>query len=70
MTFTAFVFFDMFNALTSRSQHRVIALEVGFFSNKECTDCSQSVVNSISCQRGAKKQKQCHSRFFTCHNFF
>ena len=34
MTFTAFVFFDMFNALTSRSQHRLIALEVGFFSNK------------------------------------
>ena len=34
MTFTAFVFFDMFNALTSRSQHRLIAPEVGFFSNK------------------------------------
>lgn len=37
MTFTAFVFFDMFNALTSRSQHRLIALEVGFFSNKAFT---------------------------------
>ena len=34
MTFTAFVFFDMFNALTSRSQHRLIAPEVGFLSNK------------------------------------
>lgn len=33
MTFTTFVFFDMFNALSCRSQHKSI-LEVGWFSNK------------------------------------
>jgi Ca2+-transporting ATPase len=33
MTFTAFVFFDMFNALASRSQDRLI-YEIGLFSNK------------------------------------
>ena len=33
MTFTCFVFFDMFNALSSRSQDRLI-FEIGFFSNK------------------------------------
>lgn len=33
MTFTCFVFFDMFNALSSRSQERLI-YEIGFFSNK------------------------------------
>ncbi len=33
MTFTCFVFFDMFNALSSRSQERLI-YEVGFFSNR------------------------------------
>jgi len=32
MTFTCFVFFDMFNALTSRSQEKLIS-EIGFFSN-------------------------------------
>ncbi|TRY75311.1 hypothetical protein TCAL_01655 [Tigriopus californicus] len=33
MTFTCFVFFDMFNALSSRSQERLI-YEIGFFSNR------------------------------------
>lgn len=33
MTFTCFVFFDMFNALSSRSQERLIH-EIGFFSNR------------------------------------
>lgn len=33
MTFTCFVFFDMFNALSSRSQERLI-WEIGLFSNK------------------------------------
>lgn len=32
MTFTCFVFFDMFNALSSRSQEKLIS-EIGFFSN-------------------------------------
>ena len=49
MTFTAFVFFDMFNALTSRSQHRLIAPEVGFFSNKVKFQISrQKFFNSTS----------------------
>ncbi len=34
MTFTCFVFFDMFNALSSRSQDRLI-FEIGFFSNRQ-----------------------------------
>ena len=33
MTFTCFVFFDMFNALSSRSQERFV-WEIGFFSNR------------------------------------
>jgi len=33
MTFTCFVFFDMFNALACRSQTKSI-LEIGFFTNK------------------------------------
>ncbi|XP_057291118.1 calcium-transporting ATPase type 2C member 1-like isoform X1 [Hydractinia symbiolongicarpus] len=33
MTFTCFVFFDMFNALSCRSQKKSI-LQIGFFSNK------------------------------------
>ena len=33
MTFTCFVFFDMWNALSSRSQERLI-FEVGLFSNR------------------------------------
>ena len=33
MTFTCFVFFDMFNALSCRSQERLIS-EIGFFSNR------------------------------------
>eukprot|EP00096_Caligus_rogercresseyi_P012326 TRINITY_DN5123_c0_g1_i1.p1 TRINITY_DN5123_c0_g1~~TRINITY_DN5123_c0_g1_i1.p1 ORF type:complete len:894 (-),score=215.46 TRINITY_DN5123_c0_g1_i1:675-3356(-) len=32
MTFTCFVFFDMFNALSCRSQERLI-MDIGFFSN-------------------------------------
>ena len=34
MTFTCFVFFDMFNALSSRSQERLILTEVGLTSNR------------------------------------
>jgi Ca2+-transporting ATPase len=35
MTFTCFVFFDMFNALTCRSESKsVLAGEIGLFSNK------------------------------------
>lgn len=35
MTFTCFVFFDMFNALTCRSEAKsVVRGEIGFFSNK------------------------------------
>ena len=34
MTFTCFVFFDMFNALSSRSQERLILTEVGLASNR------------------------------------
>jgi Ca2+-transporting ATPase len=33
MTFTCFVFFDMFNALACRSQTKSI-FEIGFFTNK------------------------------------
>lgn len=33
MTFTCFVFFDMFNALACRSQTKTI-YEIGFFANK------------------------------------
>ena len=33
MTFTCFVFFDMFNALTSRSQERLIGWEIGLGGN-------------------------------------
>lgn len=33
MTFTTFVFFDMFNALSCRSQTKSV-FEIGFFTNK------------------------------------
>lgn len=48
MTFTCFVFFDMFNALSSRSQERLIS-EIGFFSNKVfCVAVALSIVGQLA----------------------
>lgn len=48
MTFTCFVFFDMFNALSSRSQERLIT-EIGFFSNKFfCVAVTLSVLGQLA----------------------
>ena len=48
MTFSCFVFFDMFNALASRSQERSI-FEVGLFSNKFfCIAVGLSIIGQLS----------------------
>jgi len=48
MTFTCFVFFDMFNALSSRSQDKLIT-EIGFFSNRVfCIAVVLSIVGQLA----------------------
>jgi len=48
MTFTCFVFFDMFNALSSRSQDKLIS-EIGFFSNKVfCVAVALSLLGQLA----------------------
>ncbi len=48
MTFTCFVLFDMFNALSSRSQDRLI-FEIGFFSNSYfCVAVALSVMGQLA----------------------
>jgi Ca2+-transporting ATPase len=48
MTFTCFVFFDMFNALTCRSQERLVA-EIGFFSNRMfCVAVTLSILGQLA----------------------
>jgi len=47
MTFTTFVFFDMFNALSSRSQTRSV-FDVGFLTNKVfCVAVGLSVIGQL-----------------------
>uniref|UniRef100_A0A0K2URG4 Calcium-transporting ATPase n=1 Tax=Lepeophtheirus salmonis TaxID=72036 RepID=A0A0K2URG4_LEPSM len=48
MTFTCFVFFDMFNALSCRSQERLI-WDIGFFTNKYfCTAVAGSIIGQLA----------------------
>jgi len=48
MTFTCFVFFDMFNALSSRSQEKLIS-EIGFFSNRVfCVAVALSILGQLA----------------------
>ena len=48
MTFTCFVFFDMWNALSSRSQERLI-VEVGFFTNRVfCLAAGLSLIGQLA----------------------
>merc|ERR1712062_954057 len=48
MTFTCFVFFDMFNALSCRSQDKLIT-EIGFFSNRVfCIAVVLSIVGQLA----------------------
>jgi len=48
MTFTCFVFFDMFNALSSRSQDKLIT-EIGFFSNRVfCIAVVLSIIGQLA----------------------
>jgi len=48
MTFTCFVFFDMFNALSSRSQEKLIS-EIGFFSNPVfCVAVALSILGQLA----------------------
>ena len=48
MTFTCFVFFDMWNALSSRSQERLV-VEIGFFTNHVlCMAVALSVIGQLA----------------------
>lgn len=48
MTFTCFVFFDMWNALSSRSQERMV-VEIGFFTNPVlCMAVALSVIGQLA----------------------